>query len=1108
MENKYQITKTIRFKLEAQGNVDAILLKSKEDLSDKLRAKTIENTDEVNSLRILIEKLEELKKNLQNLVYEKEKQGGYKTDVNGKIKWFGGIKIKYTWMRNYMKNAFYYKKQDNPPKFYSLSDLDYIQAEFDNRLFPEFDYIISRLKDFDRRDTQLQYEKQRYAQIALVINQLSKRSNFEFLKSFVFAFTATNKPDIDNSIDAIKKQIEETEIELNDQKAFYLPYQNNGIQIAAGSFNYYTINKSPKMLDEEKSKLKEELHQPIYESKGIFEGEERFKIKYSLQDEILSTLDIQNDLKAKSLDESYKYLKNWKAKQKKLFMEAIQGNDDTTAKSIKLFESSDNDYNTVKQRILKIQELGTKINSSGLPITEIEKVKEELKTIKSKKNDFFNTFTKKLQTPNYKKLCDFYKKIAIKRGELKTKIAAIEKETHSAEQVQYWCVVLDKNEYQYLYLIPRDANDNHKKAKEYIEALEKVSIENSTKLYYFNSLTLRALRKLCFKEKDNTFKDTVKNVTFPPYEQSQTELEKIKFYQKILQNTKTLNLDLYAGLTELCQRQFLPSDTLNDFEIELNKICYTKTICVSPDVENILKNKYKAIGFEITSQDLKRYLNDDINKETDTHKNKRHTNIWRSFWFPQNERNLYPIRLNPEIRIMWRDAKPSRVNKYGKSTPLYDEKKKNRYLHHQYTLVTTITENAHNGKINYAFKDTKVKGEAINMFNKKINESVINYALGIDVGTDDLAVLSLINNQFKPVLFDAYSIIITNYEKTGYLKNGTQREKPYKLIENPSYFLKKELYDITFKDNLFEETFADLFRKVTISSLDLTTAKVICGKLILNGDYAIHQKLKMLHAKRKICQRLKIDPSIQLNQGKKDPYKFFIGDEKKENIIYQSKQIYDIIMPFENVKKDLFDFFGEQKIEDALLEDNINKTRASLVGNMVGVIDFLYSKYPGFIVLEDLTQSIIESHRNTFEGDITRPLEWALYRKFQTKGLVPPISELVKLRELEKFVVQSGKQSKKDTIKQFGIIKFVSESETSTTCPACGKKAYKSSEDKKYNDDKKYNIFHCSKEANGDVGDCGFHNIENPGDYFSLDTNDKVAAFNIAKRGFESLYKP
>jgi hypothetical protein len=851
------------------------------------------------------------------------------------------------------------------------------------------------------------------------------------------------------------------------------------------------------MLGEEKSKLEKELNKSIYESKGVFDGVERFRIRYSLNEGILSTLNIKNELQVKSLNEAYDFLKKWKAEQKKLFIEAIQVNNDTKAKSIKLFESSDADYNTVKQRILKIQDLGKKINKSSLLIEEIEKAKEELKALKSKENDFFNTFLDNPQTPNYKKLCAFYKIVALKRGELKTKIAAIEKEKHIAEQIQYWCVVLDKNEHQYLYMIPRDGNDNHKKAKEYIEKLESANVDSDLKLHYFNSLTLSALRKLCFKENDNTFKGTIKNISFPSHEQAlKTDVEKIQLYQKVLQNPTTLNLKKYNGLDALRQKQF---ETLNDFEIELNKICYAKTICISQDVEGKLKNTFNAICFEITSQDIKRYLNDDIDNASDIHKNKRDTNTWRSFWYPLNERNQYPTRLNPEIRIVWREAKPSRVEKYGKETPLYDEKKKNRYLHPQYTLITTITENAHSNKINYAFADTKDKGEAILNYNEQINKGAINYAYGIDVGADDLALLTLIDNKNKPVLFDAYEITNTKFEKTGYLKGGTPRDKAYKLIENPSYFLKKELYGNTFMDEQFEETFAQLFKKVPVSSLDLTTAKVICGKLILNGDYATHQKLKILHAKRKISQRLKIDPSLKLIQGSDDLYKLFIGEEIKGNIIYRSKEIYNVIIPFEDVKKDLFDFYDKQKSDDARLEDNINKTRASLVGNMVGVIDFLYNKHPGFIVLEDLKQSIIESHRNQFEGDITRPLEWALYRKFQSRGLVPPISELLKLRELEKFTIQNEERPKKDTIKQFGIIKFESESETSLLCPKCGKKAYKSSGDEKYNRDKQQGIFECG------CVDCDFNNKTNASEYASLDTNDKIAAFNIAKRGFENF---
>ena len=96
------------------------------------------------------------------------------------------------------------------------------------------------------------------------------------------------------------------------------------------------------------------------------------------------------------------------------------------------------------------------------------------------------------------------------------------------------------------------------------------------------------------------------------------------------------------------------------------------------------------------------------------------------------------------------------------------------------------------------------------------------------------------------------------------------------------------------------------------------------------------------------------------------------------------------------------------------LELNINNTRRSLVANMVGVIKHLYKQFSEnekcFIAMENFDSKMYESHRKDFEGDIMRPLEWALYKKFQSECLVPPISELLKIRE--------------DGTNQFGIIKF------------------------------------------------------------------------------------
>jgi len=165
---------------------------------------------------------------------------------------------------------------------------------------------------------------------------------------------------------------------------------------------------------------------------------------------------------------------------------------------------------------------------------------------------------------------------------------------------------------------------------------------------------------------------------------------------------------------------------------------------------------------------------------------------------------------------------------------------------------------------------------------------------------------------------------------------------------------------------------------------------------------------------------------------------------------------------------------------------------------MIGVIYSLYNQFPGIIAIENLKASKVESDRKKTEGNVERPLEWALFRKFQQQGLVPLVSELIKLREYEKFPTPYRKQVKYEPLKQFGIISFISEEDTSRRCPSCGIKAYPADKEDEYMNDKEKKIFKCNE--------CGFHNLQNPGEFKSLDSNDKVAAFNIAVKGFEGFF--
>ncbi len=1019
--NLYQVVKTIRFKLEPVGKMDT------PKFGDK-------NAESKANLTPFIELVKKTMTNVKALVFSKQ-------DGEDGEKWRKILEVNYRFLRSYLKNSFYENRGDSQEKSkkHKISDLEYLQKALEN-LFAEFDEILDGLEDFEKRNTKNQYEKQRHAQAGLLLNRLCKRSNFGFLKAFVGALAQTNKPFFDDKTDKLKKQIDKFETELEKQKEFFLPYQSNGVLFAGGSFNRYAINKTPKMLDKELREEQTNLKKSLCEHK--------------IKIDTLNTLGLKNDCPCTSLDNSYTFIKDYKAKQKSKFIELVQKGEFDEAKKVNLFECSETDFETFKTRTKQIQN---------------EKDKDERTKLKQKRGKFF-----KSQTQNYENLCDLYKKIAQKRGQIVAKICAIKKEKEMCEQVKYWCVALEKGGEFYLYMFLRDENDNIKNAYDFVSKLQ-TQKSGETKLHYFDSLTLKAVRKLCFKETDGSFKKALKNVKFPECEQNLDEKVKISFYQNVLKNAKTLNLSKFENLQSVTEGKF---ESLSEFEVALNMVCYTKTVCVSESVEKELK-KFKPLVFHITSQDL-----------AAKREKKAHTQIWHEFWRESNEKSKFPLRLNPELKVMWREARPSRVEKYAEQSDKFDPNKKNRYLHPQFTLALNFTQNAHNEAINLAFKDVQNKGEAVKKFNENFKSS--EYAFGIDVGTKDLALLCLIDKNKKPVNFDVYEICNENeicneklgFEKFGFYKDGTRRDEPYKLIKNPSYFLNESLYKKTFNATKeeFERSFSELFKRKSVCALDLTTAKVICGKIILNGDFSTHLNLKILNAKRKISAKLKKDPTLKIEYDNDDNILF------GSNVIFYYNNKYEIVRPYDEIKNEIFEFHEKQRLDDARLEDNINKTRANLVANMVGVISFLHKEFSGFVVLENLKQSEIEgNHRLKFEGDITRPLELALYRKFQSKCLTPPISELIKLREGEK-----NENVESDLILQFGIIKFVDKDKTSRLCPACGKDAYENN-NSKYKTDKKDGVFECAG--------CGFNNKNNAGDFAALDTNDKIATFNIAKRG-------
>jgi transposase-like protein len=189
-----------------------------------------------------------------------------------------------------------------------------------------------------------------------------------------------------------------------------------------------------------------------------------------------------------------------------------------------------------------------------------------------------------------------------------------------------------------------------------------------------------------------------------------------------------------------------------------------------------------------------------------------------------------------------------------------------------------------------------------------------------------------------------------------------------------------------------------------------------------------------------------------------------------------------------NLQNDLQEYLNSLK-KDGLMQEHtiqqINNLRDAITANMVGIISFLHEKYPAIINLENLqTKKHIDNHRTKNEESIARRLEWALYRKFQKKGLVPPnLKQTIFLRE-----------DSTNPLNQFGIIHFIPTEKTSSNCPYCKESTPM---EKRKND--KFNgehFYKCHTNKN-----CGFStkdNRKNPLE--QIDNSDSVASYNISQQ--------
>ncbi len=1055
-KNLYELTKTLRFEAVPRNNE----AKNKNELDSASQASISDFTEQCKNIQ---------KKIIDIFIYEINKEKNV-------LKFKEGRKIKYGWLRNYIKIDFYdWKKENNRnDKEYFLTEIDYLSKEV-LKWAKEWNELIEQLTELTQTE---EHEKERKSEIALVLRRFLKRQNFEFIQEFVKSVMDLQDEKgvkLDKKLQELKNLISETYINLKACEREYLPTQSAGVCLYKASLNYYTINKTPKEygdLKEDKEKeLERQISNFLFERTQYDKKTKRRSVCFNCSDDWLIEIGLGTDIKRKSLDEAYQKLKEWKANQKSKFNEAVAGDKLSVTnfrKKFPLFDTSNENFEEFYKLTKKLDD------EEG----------ENAKKIAQKRGKFFNAPNQTIQIKNYYELCELYKRIAMKRGKIIAEIKGLKNEEVQSQMLSHWALIAQKGEKRYAIFIPREKSENNKNHKDAYDRLEKDKeglqqrLEDSVILYHFKSLTFRALEKLCFKEKhENTFMPEIrKEIKFIPkykeeWYQEEDHGKLIEFYKQVLQTDYVVNnLDLvdFGELQNFLKKDF---NNLQEFESELERVCYVKVPLYFPESEFYeFLEKFNAKEFEMTTRSI-----------SGNKKENAHASYWKDFWSDKNEKDSYITRLNPEMSVFYRES--------------LDEKEgnRNRFSKEQFTVATTVTLNATSEKSNLAFKTIDDLKANIDRFNKRFNENFKGeWTFGIDRGLKELATLNIVKfakdkNEFgvsKPEEF-AKIEVWKLLDEQGVLKK-----------EDGSDWLNAKGEKRKIIDNISEvlEESANLFKKEKVSSIDLTQAKLIKGHIVLNGDQKTCLKLKELSAKRRIFELFstgKIDKKSEI-KGKKvwsiDEHEiYWLFEWQRQNKWKTEKEkLKSILEKYLQELDEKNKFFDEETIL------KINHLRDAITANMVGIIFHIQERlgYKGYIGLENLDivrkdllknqekedKKMIEVHFEQSNTHISRRLEWALYRKFANVGAVPPqIKESILLRD-------------DFSTYQIGILNFVKVGGTSSNCPNCGERSGKTK-----------GHFICKFKTN-----CDFSSQENKNLLEeNLNNSDEVAAYNVAKNAFD-----
>ena len=1171
----------IRFKLQADGENASI--------QNKIDALNVDGEfDLVN----FFSKLENYLYDINDyLFFEREDGSIFK----------GGIVVKSEWIKTHAKQQlaeFRYKErsEDNqrndsrrvkrPRIQHTLSDY-----KLSDRIIEVHDDIVDvyeKLQDVVSRE---RHERADRAKIALLLGRLKTKGGLPLLVSLVE--NTTDKKEQGELSLRLKQSGKELLNLLEMGVQNYLPEQSKGYPIAKASFNFYTINKRPIDYTRKIKEINDRLRVDWKKCEEWCFGKNK-----SANDIIwwkTIKADVERRAKGKELllgempmrdIEDYanlrQILKNILAQQRAEFSEMIQSAESYSSlqeSGLYLFDRiSDEDFDEYFDFSEEIEQTATKRNQTRDQYKQRE-LRTKINRLKKQRGDLLNDACRETRDRfvDYKRFAAFYRKVAQQHGRLYAQLKGIEKERNESQMISYWAMILQNGSKHKLVLVPKE------KASELKNGLNVSEDKTSnTKLFWFESFSFRSLQKLCFSNIEsgsNKFYSDLRNEAefsrkysfggkfiSGEFDLQGDEKKKIEFYKDVL-SSRTAGKVLSISKEELKQEVLdVDFDCLDDFKVALERVSYKRMFTVNPHIIDALRGNFAAQVFDITSLDLR---HEESCKDKETvfeYSDKMHTRIWKEFWSEDNEDSNFDVRLCPEITLLYRKPKSSRIAKYGA-----DSTQRNRYLHEQLTLVTRFTERSNSPGRELSFLAEEDEKKIVENFNREVLKEDFRFALGIDNGEVELSTLGVYLPQFAQESNDATFEMLKKVDEFGFptltIRDLKYKEKDIKgidrrVVQNPSYFIKEDLYCRTFgkSHQEYEAMFETLFERRNLLTLDLSTAKVISGHIVTNGDVVSLFNLWKRHAQRNIYAmmehqlaegsvEIELKRSYELSDNERQTFIDYLNADNKryeklsktdkskyvtwiydcwngkevenkdfENVyneckrkgnfadivlyavctnagkvetvvdvfdvrnVFKLRKDFDCLMSQEEIKAEL-NRYNVRVISDEELDLNLRQTKSSLVANVIGVIDFLYARYKekfggeGLVVSEGFGVSKVEQDLEKFSGNIYRLLERKLYQKFQAKGLVPPIKNILMFREED-----NNRESKKSVpFLHIGNICFVDPSGTSQNCPVC----------------EKGKLRHTEICPNN----CGFKSEG------IMHSNDGIAGYNIAKRGFLEFKK-